>query len=284
MASYQNGGWYNNPATGQNQEWSNGSFLPAGQTINGLLSTGSTSSAATNSDPMSAVSDMMSQYNSALASYNSKASDYYKNNPFNYDDMLKAANTEATNALSPYYTQLLNNFMAGVNFTRQTSLQDENRAVTQLQADSDAYTGQAKANLQNTLLNAGQQYSDAGSYDSGVRSRTQGINSVNTAYDLANNQRTAAYNIGTQQLQGERLRNVTLPLQTANENLQLTNEKTQAINQQASTDYANNVANYEYNAQKAIGAPPGEDTVAFQNQISGMLPYVNQNIPSTQSA
>ncbi len=254
----------------------------SGGSSGGSSNSGSSSGGSGDSNPMSSVSDMISKYQAAQDAYNSKASDYYKNNPFNYDDMLKTATTEATAAVSPYYTTLLNNFMAGVNHTRQTSLEDENRAVTQLQADSDAYTGQAKANLQSALLGAGQQYSDAGSYDSGARARTQGVQSVNSAYDIGNEQRQTGYNIGTQNLAGERLRNFTLPLQTSQENLELSKEKTADINQTAAQDYQNNVANYEYNAQKQIGAPPGQDTIAFQNNISTLLPYVNQAIPSTQ--
>jgi hypothetical protein len=270
--AYQQGGWYDNPATGQNQRWMNGAFVP---------NAGSTPASGASSDPMSAVSDMISKYQAAQDAYNAKESDYYKNNPFNRDDQLAAATNEATSALNPYYTELLGNFMAGINYTRQNSLEDENRAVTNLQADVDAYTGQAKSQLQQTLLQAGQQFSDSGSYDSGARARTQGYDSAQSAYDIANQQRAAAYNIQTQKLQSSRLINQNIPLNISNENLQQGQNYSNDLKNLASQDYQNAVSAYTYKAGNTIGAPPGMDATAYQNQIASQMPYINQNIPSS---
>jgi broad specificity polyphosphatase/5'/3'-nucleotidase SurE len=157
-------------------------------------------------------------------------------------------------------------------------------ALNQLQADKDTYTGQAAASLQGALLQAGQQYSDAGSYDSGVRMRAQGQQSVQNAYNLQGQNISNAYQVSQQNLQGNYFRNIEIPLQESNENIELTNQYQNSLQQQAAQDYANNVANYNYTAQSNIGAPPGEDQTAFNNQISSLLPYVNSNIPSTSQA
>jgi hypothetical protein len=224
---------------------------------------------------------IVNDFQAQLDAYNSKVSDYQKQNPFNFDDMQAKGLSQATAALNPYYSELLDNYMQGINYTRQRSLEDENRAVTNLQADIDAYTGQAKANLQNTLLQAGQQYSDSGSYDSGARARTQGIDSVNSAYDIGNQQRQAAYNIQTQHLAGQRLRNQDIPLQISNENLQVGQQYSTDLKNLASQDTQNLVNAYKYTEGTKLGAPPGSNSLDYSNNLSTLLPYVNQNIPTT---
>jgi hypothetical protein len=242
----------------------------------------SSNAPASSSDSMSQLQAIISGYQSAQNTYNSKAASYYQNNPFNYDQMLATATSDATSALSPYYTELLGNFMTGINSQSALSLTEQQNAVNQLMADQDVYTGQAKAQLQQAMLQAGQQYSDAGSYDSGVRQRTQGQQAVQTAYGLQGENLSTQYQENQQKLAGEQFRNVQVPLQISNENLELTNQKTQAINSLASQDYGNAVNLYNYNAQKAIGAPPGEDPTQFQNQLATQLPYVSSSVPSTQ--
>ncbi|MGH2612139.1 MAG: hypothetical protein ACRDFB_03710 [Rhabdochlamydiaceae bacterium] len=277
----QTGGWYDNPATGKNQQWNGSSFLPVGQTMNGPLSNGSSSSGGGQSDPVSAVQDMISKYQAAQDAYNAKASDYYKNNPFNYDDMLANAQKQATTTLSPYYNELMDNFKAGINETRTQSLATQNAALKYLQADQDIYTGQQKAQLNEALLSAGQQYSDSGGYDSGSRNRAQGYARVNENYNLQNKNLSTAYQTQQQNLAGNYLRNYQLPLQQTGENLQLGNEESTAINNLTSQNYQNAVSNYNYNAQKTIGAPPGVASTQFMNQTATLLPYVNSNIPGT---
>lgn len=260
-----------------NQTTSNGGGQTSGASGNNPVS-----SASNSDDPMSEVEQQISAYNSALATYNSKASSYYSANPFNFDDFLNQATSEAEASVDPYYQQLLSQFTTGINQQRSLSLDQENQALNNIQADVNVFQGQSKAALQQALTQAGTQYSDMGSYDSGAAQRALGNQSVQNAYNLQNENINANYQTQQQTLQGNYFRNQYLPLQTQNENIELGNQQQNAVNQQAALDYQANVANYNYNAQSAIGAPPGENATQFSNQIATLLPYVNQQIPSSQ--
>ena len=99
MASYLDGGWYNNPATGQNQRWMNGGFLPVGQTDPG----------SSNS------SDIPTSSQSSAAAIQ----------PFGWNaDQWNKAQQDAIAKLTPYYKQLLD-----------LNNGDVNRAKTALEND-----------------------------------------------------------------------------------------------------------------------------------------------------
>lgn len=258
-----------------------------GNTSGGGNNNGSSSSnSGASDDPLTSLADQISTYQSQLAAYNASATAYQQQNPFNFDDILAKAQSDATTALNPYYTEVLGNFMQGVNYMRQNSLQDENRAVTQLQADSDAFTGQTKANLDQALLQAGQAASDAGSYDSGARQRAQGYQNVNANYALQQNARTTAYKIGTQQIASNRLINQTIPLNISNENLQVGQQYGTELAGLTSQNAQNAVNAYYYNEGQKLGPSPNESTLAYQNQqgqlaTGGLMPATSYTLPTS---
>lgn len=319
--NYQQGGWYDNPATGQNQQYWNGSFLPKGMTNNspgiaGGNGSGGSPSGSSSSNGGAGTTDWQTQvqnyispvekaFTDANNEYQSGLSAYDKAHPFNFDDMLAKEVTNVTPYVSKYYTQQLGNFMQGVEMTRAHSIQDTQRQVGLLQADMDAYTGQAQAQLKTALIQAGQQYSDAGSYDSGVRMRNQGIQEANTQYDIAQNQRTANYNIQSAQIANQRLIGQTIPYETNVENQQINRNQTSDIQNLANQNYNYDYALNQYNRQnagianigangnyQAAGALPGQSSAQTHQFLSGLLPNVTaspvapiyQTQPGTASA
>lgn len=248
----------------------------------------------------SSVTDQVSSYlqpyidafNTANTQYQQGVSAYDKSNPFSFDDMLAKETANVTPAISAYYNQQLGNYMKGINIQRQQSLDDENRTVTQLLADRDAYTGQAKAELNTALTQAGQQYSDAGSYDSGARARAQGVQEANTAYNIAQNERQANYNVATQRYEGNLLRNVQLPYQTGVTEQNTARQQAADIAQEANINatYAQDlqkyneanagIANVQGGQYQAQGAFPGQSYATTQNTLFSMLP----NVPSGLTA
>lgn len=92
MASYQQGGWYNNPANGnQNQQWWNGAFLPVGTNNNssGASSGGSSGATLYGGTPVSAIQGPAVQ-------------------PFGWSTaQWTQAQNDAMAKLAPYYNQLL---------------------------------------------------------------------------------------------------------------------------------------------------------------------------------
>lgn len=229
------------------------------------------------SDPaLQLIQQTIDSYTKQMNDYNSKLSAYDKANPFNFDDMLAKEEQNVSNRISPYYDQVMGDFLHGVNITKQRSLEDANNLATELQADSDAYVGQAKQTLGTTLQQTGEQFADAGSYDSGARGRAQGIAKANTAYDIGQNQRQTAYNILTQAtLPTQRLINVDIPYETAIEQRDINQQKAYNIQAQAYPQVTNDYSQWQYNRQQAAGNPPGVNPVTWQSAVSGLLPGVS---------
>lgn len=244
------------------------------------------------SDPAAQLQkEITDAYNKANKQYQSGVSAYDAAHPFVMSDILAKEAKNAAGSVSPYYDQLLQNYMQGVNYTRGNTIQDEMRAVTKLQADSDAYQGQAKAMLDTALTQVGQEYGNAGGYDSGARARAQGVQEANTAYNTAQEQRQATYDIGSQQIQANRVLNQQIPLQLQQyQQQQQRNEATDiAATQAQNVNY--DVAMNNYNrAQAGIGAIsangnyqsagafPGETSAQTQTQLQSMLPGVTGNL------
>lgn len=236
---------------------------------------GSSNPAAGYNDPaMQLAKDTIAASKAASDQYQGGISAYDKANPFSQSDILAKEATNAAKSVNPYYDQLLTNYITGVTNLRGNTLQDEMRAVSKLQADSDAFTGQAKKLLDTTLTTVGQNFSDAGSYDSGARARTQGIAEADTGYDISQNQRQAAYDIGSTQIQANRVINQQIPLQTQEENQQIARNRAADIattqNQLYNYDVAQN--NYE-RAQAGIAAVKGNGNFQAAGAFPGLSSY-----------
>jgi hypothetical protein len=111
MASYVQGGWYDNPATGKNQQWWNGAFLPVGTTnnspgVSGGNGSGGSGATLYGGTPVSAIQGPAVQ-------------------PFGWSAaQWNQAQQDALTKLTPYYQQLL-----------ALNNGDVNRAKTALEAD-----------------------------------------------------------------------------------------------------------------------------------------------------
>ncbi len=234
--------------------------------------------------------DIINAFKTANDQYTSGVSAYDKAHPFVMSDVLAKEATNAAGKVSPYYDQLLNNYLTSVNYAKGNTIQDEQRLLTKLQADHDAYTGQTKADLETALTSAGQEYGNAGSYDSGARNRAQGIQEANTGYNLSAEQRNYEYNANTAQIQANRTLNQTIPLQlTQYQQEQQRNEATdiaatqaQNVNydtamnnyNRANAGIANIAANGSY---QSAGAFPGKTSAETSSALQSMLPGVTAN-------
>lgn len=226
------------------------------------------------SDPAQAALDYIQKNANDIASkwtdYQSKMTAYEKANPFSLDDALAKETAASKQIIDPYYNQKLSDYMHGVQIATSRSLEDQNRMITETLADKDAYNGQAKATLDTALLNAGQQYSDAGSYDSGARARSQGVQEANTQYQTDAYNRQSNYNIATQQIAGNRLRNVDLPYQTAIEQRDLNKQENQDVNTMANSEAGVDKNAYYYNMYQNLGASPGQNVTDYQNELANL--------------
>lgn len=227
--------------------------------------------------------DTITAANQANSQYQAGVSAYDKANPFSQSDIMAKEAKNAASLVNPYYDQLLTNYIQGVNYQRGNTLQDEMRTISKLQADSDAYTGQAKKLLDTTLTQVGQQYSDAGSYDSGARSRAQGIQEANTGYDIAQNQRQTAYDIGSTQIQANRELNQTLPLQELETEQEAARNRATDIASTQNMFYNYDVKQNDYNRAKAGVAAVQPYTADGQTlQVGGALPGMTSYDTSQQ--
>lgn len=243
------------------------------QSLISKLTGGNGSASSTNDPAQQLIQKTIDSYNQQVNQYNANVKAYDTANPFSFDDMLAKEAANVTPSISAYYNQQLTNYLKGIDIQRRQSLDDENRIVTQLLADRDAYTGQSKAELSTALTQTGQQYSDAGSYDSGARARAQGVQAANTAYNIAQNERTANYNVASQKYEGNLLRNVTLPYQTGVTEQNTARQQAYDIQNQASQNLTNDIGIYKYNEQQAAGSIPGQAGVS-PTLSATLLPYV----------
>lgn len=231
--------------------------------------------------------EIENDYKTQNDAYTKALSDYEKANPFSFDDMLAKETKNAKGNISPYYDQILSNYMKGVQYLKGNTIDDEQRALTKLQADYDAYTGQNKALLDTTMTQVGQDYGNAGSYDSGARARAQGIQEENSQYNQEQAERQYQYDTQTQKIQADRVINQQIPLQTTQEQEQIANQEAGDINTQAQQLAEYDQQKYNYLKQEAAvaGVPavgkygtantiPGLSSAQTQQTLQGLLPNV----------
>jgi hypothetical protein len=239
------------------------------------------------SDPAQALQDEITkEYKAQQDQYTKGLSDYNAKNPFNFDDMLTKATATAKGNISPYYDQLLGNYLQGVSIQKGDNLASEQKFLTKSQADLDAFTGNARAMLDNTLTSVGQEYGNAGSYDSGARARAQGQQTAQEQYNEQQQQRNTGY---AQQQAVQQY-----GAQTANINLASTAQQQQYKNTEAGDVYnqaqqlatqaqqAHNYLAQQYavgkvtsqGPQSSAGVVPGMSSPQTQQFIQSMLPSV----------
>lgn len=240
-------------------------------------------------DPAKAMQEeIVKEFNAQNASYLKGLSDYEKASPFAFDEMLKKETQQAKTNIGPYYKQQLDNYMTGVNFLKGNTIQDEQRALTKLQGDHDAYQGNARALLDTTMRQVGQNYGNAGSYDAGARARAQGEQAANTAYETGQEQRGYEFQKTGTEIGANRILNQQIPLGVT--------QTTQSLNNQQAGDIYNQaqqLANYDqqkYNylkQQAGVAAVKAEGQYSTPNTIPGLSSgqtqqYLQSILPNTQ--
>lgn len=155
--TYQNGGWYNNPATGKNQRWWNGGIWTNGEDPN-----------KGNSSSDNASSILQNSINS-ITSMIKKVTPYEQNNPFFFDEQLARKASEAE--YSPYYKELLQDYTSNVERKKSRSIEDLKTTIDQLNAGKEYYTGVQRRALDAAERSTNEGYAGRGLFMSGVRGR-----------------------------------------------------------------------------------------------------------------
>lgn len=103
-----------------------------------------------------------------------RGAEFDAKNPFSMDELLSQKRKEVASRLDPYYNQTLEDYVQGVQLKRSRSVADERRLLTDLTADTEYYTGQQKAILDEALDKSAEGLADVGLLTSGVGQRAQG--------------------------------------------------------------------------------------------------------------
>jgi len=114
----------------------------------------------------------------------SKYQAYKSSKPFSLDEVLAQKTVEAKEQIDPYYNETITNFLTGVTRKMDRSKTDANDLLTQLNADTDSYTGNMALKLNEAVSRSQQGYADAGMFDSGNKLRDEGLLKVGANQDV----------------------------------------------------------------------------------------------------
>lgn len=216
------------------------------------------------------INNVTSFYKKQQDEYNSKASDFDKNNPFNFDQVLADQKTKVGTRLDPYYEQTLGDFMHGIESTKSRSLEDERRLLGDIQKDVDQYQGDAKLNLDKVLDATRQGAADAGMYFSGKtlaaegEQRAQEGEGVNKFLDAAEQKKQ-----GINRTTGRTLEDLAFKEGTGKRDINT--EKQYNIESQAIGE-TNRLRNErEFSRQQVLGAYPGVNPMKFEDFSYNLL-------------
>jgi hypothetical protein len=123
----------------------------------------------------------------------SKYQAYKSSNPFNLDQILVEKTQEAKEQIDPYYDETLSNYLTGVTNKMERSTSDTQDLLTQLNADTDAYTSGAKLKLTEAINKSQEGYADTGLFNSGDRLKNEGLLKVTNQSDMENFNRNQDY-------------------------------------------------------------------------------------------
>lgn len=277
--NYQHGGWYDNPATGQNQRFWNGQFLPVGQVEPGvyLQGVGQSQQQAQESynnsysDPvLDLIQTTIDEYSKKAEEYTRKYNEFEKNNPFVFDKILGEERTKVAQRLDPYYTQTLGDYLTGVNTQIQRGTEDERRILTELNQDTETYQGNAKLQLTDAIERSREGAADAGLYSSGAALREQGKIEQASGQDMAtyltNAQRKADEVKRTQERNAKDLQ-----LQSQQKQRDLKQEQYYQTESQAQTAVGQRQNQRTFEQGQFTGAPPGVDPTQFSQTLYNYL-------------
>ena len=185
----QNGGWYNNPATGKNQRWWTGGIWTDGSDPTGGGSSGSAGGGADN---------ILQNSINSITSMVKKVTPYEQTNPFAFDEALarKAADAE----YSPYYAELLSDYTSTVERKKSRSSEDLSSTLEQLNAGKEYYTGAERRALDKAERQTNEGYAGKGLFLSGVRKRDLNELETESKARTENYLGSYNYNVGQQKL------------------------------------------------------------------------------------
>jgi hypothetical protein len=115
----------------------------------------------------------------------SKYSQYKSSNPFSLDQVLAQKTVEAKEQIDPYYNEKVSDYLTGVTRKMDRSQTDSKDLLTQLQADTDSYSGNMKLKLSEAIAKSEQGFADAGLFSSGANARNEGLLKVGANQDTS---------------------------------------------------------------------------------------------------
>jgi len=216
------------------------------------------------------IQQSIAAYTKQLDEYNKKYNQYTSNNPFVFDEVLKEESAKVKERLDPYYTQTLGDYLQGVETQRRRSLQDERTLLSELQRNTDTYTGNERQQLEDAIDKSQQGFADAGVYDSGARLREEGrikadSNERTDEFNYNQEQRANAYKLSTERgLEDSRF-------QEGLKRRDLATDQAYQVQAQAIPEAQSRQKLYEFQRQQFAGTPPGVNPINYQNSLYGLL-------------
>lgn len=202
--------------------------------------------------------------------YKAKSTQFDAANPFNFDQMLEKQTAQVANRLDPYYTQTLTDYLTGVNNTRNRTLEDRQALLTDLNADTSAYTGQAKMALDKAIESSKEGNIASGLYGSGRQLRDQGSLEAGANVGLSEylrGQESRARNIDTSANRSL----ADLGLQEAQRIRDLKTEQQYNTKSQALAETQRQQQQREFEKAQFTGAPPGASPQQYNAYTTGIL-------------
>lgn len=203
MAAKVFGGWYLNPATGKTQRWWGGDAWTNGEDPTQglgpnwqkiLSSGGSADNSGINSNPLESVNKIIQDsFQSLQSEVAQKFGEYRAGQPFKIDDVLAEKGSQAAEQIDPYYNEALTNYLTGVKRKIERGTTDTKDLLTELSANTESYTGQAKLALNESVNKAEQGFAESGLFGSGEQLRTEGLLKTDTGNNLADYTRKSDY-------------------------------------------------------------------------------------------
>lgn len=129
---------------------------------------------------------------------------YTEKHPFSFDE--EAAKEVATAQYSPYYEEMLGDYMADIETTRKRVGEDETRMLSEMEAQKDYYQETQSTRHERLLRDIKEGYSDRGLYFSGERRRTEGESQTDYQRQLEDYMRGYQYETGGVKTEAERRR------------------------------------------------------------------------------
>lgn len=203
-------------------------------------------------------------------SYNQKTKEFDEKNPFNFDNILKEVTGQVKQRLDPYYQQTLTDYLTGTERKRTRSIEDERTLLTELQSDTDAYTGNAKIALDQALNKSREGYADTGLYGSGQQIREGGQLQEQSGRDLSQYLTQTGFKenrikTGTQRTLAD------VSLEESLKKRDLTREQSYQTEQQSLSETLRKQQQREYERAQYTGTPPGTNPMQYQNYAYGLL-------------